>query len=53
MKKKQEVTKTMEWTGLNELRTKFLKFFESKGHIILPSAPLIPRDDNSLLLINS
>ena len=43
----------MEWTGLNELRTKFLKFFESKGHIILPSAPLIPRDDNSLLLINS
>ncbi len=43
----------MEWTGLNELRSKFLKFFESKGHIVLPSAPLIPRDDNSLLLINS
>jgi len=43
----------MKWTGLNELRTKFLKFYESKGHIILPSAPLIPRDDNSLLLINS
>ncbi len=43
----------MQWTGLNELRSKFLKFYESKGHIILPSAPLIPRDDNSLLLINS
>ncbi|PWM22044.1 MAG: alanine--tRNA ligase [Oscillospiraceae bacterium] len=43
----------MEWTGLNDLRTKFLKFYESKGHIILPSAPLVPRDDNSLLLINS
>ena len=43
----------MEWTGLNDLRSKFLKFYESKGHIILPSAPLVPRDDNSLLLINS
>lgn len=43
----------MEWTGLNELRSKFLNFFESKGHVILPSAPLVPRDDNSLLLINS
>lgn len=43
----------MEWTGLNELRSRFLKFYESKGHIILPSAPLVPRDDNSLLLINS
>ncbi|WMJ85082.1 alanine--tRNA ligase [Oscillospiraceae bacterium LTW-04] len=43
----------MEWTGLNELRSKFLNFFESKGHILLPSAPLVPRDDNSLLLINS
>lgn len=43
----------MEWTGLNELRSKFLKFFESKGHTILPSAPLVPKDDASLLLINS
>lgn len=43
----------MEWTGLNDLRSKFLKFYESKGHIILPSASLVPRDDNSLLLINS
>ena len=43
----------MQWTGLNELREKYLAYFESKGHLRLPSFPLIPRDDNSLLLINS
>ena len=43
----------MEWTGLNELREKFLSFFESKGHLRLDSFPLIPKDDKSLLLINS
>ncbi|GAA6513888.1 alanine--tRNA ligase [Phocea massiliensis] len=43
----------MEWTGLNDLREKFLKFYESKGHVILQSAPLVPKDDASLLLINS
>ncbi len=43
----------MKWTGLNELRSGFLSFFESKGHLVLPSAPLVPQDDNSLLLINS
>ncbi len=43
----------MQWTGVNELREKFLTFFESKGHLRLPSFPLIPKDDNSLLLINS
>ncbi len=43
----------MEWTGLNELREKYLSFFETKGHLRLPSFPLIPRDDKSLLLINS
>lgn len=43
----------MKWTGLNELREKYLSFFESKGHLRLPSFPLVPRDDNSLLLINS
>ncbi len=43
----------MQWTGLNELREKFLEFFESKGHLRLPSFSLIPKDDNSLLLINS
>ena len=43
----------MQWTGLNELREKFLTFFESKGHTRLPSFPLVPIDDKSLLLINS
>ncbi|MGN0517800.1 MAG: alanine--tRNA ligase [Acutalibacteraceae bacterium] len=43
----------MQWTGLNELREKFLSFYESKGHLRLKSFPLIPKDDNSLLLINS
>ena len=45
---------TMEWTGLNELREKFLSFFESKEHLRLPSFPLMPSaDEASLLLINS
>ena len=43
----------MEWTGLNELREKYLTFFESKGHLRLPSASLIPQGDKSLLLINA
>lgn len=43
----------MKWTGLNELREKFLSFMESKGCLRLQSFPLIPKDDNSLLLINS
>ena len=43
----------MQWTGLNELREKFLSFFESKGHLRLPSASLVPQNDKSLLLINS
>ena len=43
----------MQWTGLNDLREKYLSFFEFKGHLRLPSFPLIPKDDNSLLLINS
>ena len=43
----------MEWTSLNELREKYLSFFESKGHLRLKSFPLIPQGDNSLLLINS
>ncbi|MGN0115690.1 MAG: alanine--tRNA ligase [Acutalibacteraceae bacterium] len=43
----------MQWTGLNELREKYLTFFESKGHLRLKSFPLIPHNDNSLLLINS
>ena len=43
----------MEWTGLNELREKYLKFFESKDHLRLPSFPLVPQGDKSILLINA
>lgn len=43
----------MEWTSLNDLREKYLSFFESKGHLRLPSFSLVPENDNSLLLINS
>ena len=45
--------KTMQWTGLNELRDKYLTFFEGKGHLRLDSFPLVPKNDPSLLLINS
>lgn len=43
----------MEWTSLNDLREKYLSFFESKGHLRLPSFSLVPNNDKSLLLINS
>ena len=43
----------MKWTSLNDLREKYLAFFESKGHLRLPSFSLIPNNDKSLLLINS
>ncbi len=43
----------MEKIGLNQLREMFLSFFESKGHLRLPSFSLIPENDPSLLLINS
>ena len=43
----------MQWTGLNELREKYLSFFESKGHLRLDSFPLVPKNDPSLLLNNS
>ncbi len=43
----------MQTYGVNELRRMFLDFFESKGHLVLNSFPLIPHNDNSLLLINS
>ncbi len=43
----------MQWTSLNDLREKYLSFFESKGHLRLPSFPLVPIRDKSLLLINS
>ncbi len=43
----------MKWMGLNELRESFLEFFESKGHLRMQSFPLVPKDDNSILLINA
>ena len=43
----------MKWTGLNELRESYLEFFESKGHLRMASAPLVPQGDNSVLLINA
>ena len=43
----------MEWTSLNDLREKYLSFFESKGHLRHKSFPLVPIDDKSILLINA
>ena len=43
----------MENKGINEIRQAFLDFFASKDHLVRPSFPLVPKDDNSLLLINS
>ncbi|MBQ8583576.1 MAG: alanine--tRNA ligase [Clostridia bacterium] len=43
----------MKWTSLNDIREKYLSFFESKGHLRLPSFSLVPNNDKSLLLINS
>ena len=43
----------MEKYGVNELRKKYLNFFESKGHLAMKSFSLVPHNDNSLLLINA
>ncbi len=43
----------MKYTGLNELREKYLSFFETKEHLRLPSFPLVPKNDPSILLINA
>ena len=43
----------MKAYGVNELRKMFLEFFESKGHLVMNSFPLVPHNDNSLLLFNS
>ena len=43
----------MKWTSLNDLREKYLSYFESKGHLRLGSFSLVPQGDKSLLLINS
>ena len=43
----------MKWMGLNEIREKYLEFFESKEHLRLPSFSLVPQGDKSILLINA
>ncbi|PJI06688.1 MULTISPECIES: alanine--tRNA ligase [Clostridium] len=43
----------MEYMGLNDIREAYLKFFEGKGHLRLPSFSLVPKNDKSLLLINA
>lgn len=43
----------MKWMGLNEIREKYLSFFESKEHLRMPSFSLVPQGDKSLLLINA
>ena len=43
----------MKAYGVNELRRMYLEFFESKGHLALKSFSLVPKNDNSLLLINA
>lgn len=45
--------KAMQAFGVNELRRKYLEFFESKGHLKMNSFSLVPHNDNSLLLINA
>ena len=42
----------MQWTGLNDLREKYLSLFESKNHTRLASASLVPQGDKILLLNN-
>ncbi len=43
----------MKWMGLNEIREKYLAFFETKEHLRMPSFSLVPQGDKSLLLINA
>lgn len=43
----------MNYMSGNEIRKRFLKFFEDRGHLVLPSASLIPQDDPTLLLIGA
>ena len=43
----------MQYYGVNQLRKMFLDFFESKGHMVIKSYPLVPHNDNSLLLVNA
>ncbi len=50
---KEITTMSHPYHGLNELREMFLKFFETKGHLRLPSFSLVPQNDKSILLINA
>lgn len=43
----------MEKLTSNEIRNKWISFFESKGHKVMESAPLVPQGDDSLLFINA
>ena len=43
----------MRYMTVNELREAYLQFFESKGHLRIPSASLVPKNDPSILLINA
>lgn len=43
----------MKYMGVNQIRESYLSFFESKGHLRLPSFSLVPKNDKSLLLINA
>ena len=52
-KRRNQLMSQPKYYGLNELREMFLHFFETKGHLRLPSFSLIPQNDASLLLINS
>lgn len=43
----------MKYMSGNEIRSRFLTFFQERGHLMLPSASLIPQDDPTLLLIGA
>ena len=49
----RKVDSNMKKYGVNELRRMYLEYFESKGHLALPSFSLVPHNDKSLLLINA
>ena len=52
LKEKQKNNKNMAMTA-NEIRDSFKKYFESKGHQIVPSAPMVIKDDPTLMFTNA